>query len=265
MYTQYLLFATGILGKKIRINYFLFKNCNLICYIYYMESGIDNPIQRERKAAESVPKIATQANLEYFDLPKKIKGLTILDVGAGLSTITAQLQKQGANAIAVDYAYEDLDKLQAATRYAPGTFRETPTKGKIKAVAAFAGQLPFPDNSINICLSSFFIDQLVVKHGDTMIKIVSEVLRVLKPGGNLQINPWDPDFVREVNVRNLLSFLERNQVPYYKEYAISREELKHLPKGYQLSPMFRLKIVKPGNNESTSKNQSWISRLLRRG
>ncbi|MFH0937364.1 MAG: hypothetical protein V1808_03650 [Candidatus Daviesbacteria bacterium] len=60
---------------------------------------------REQKLA--INSFTSAASLEevsfYFNLPKEVRGLSILDIGAGCSSAVVELRKQGSTAFTVDY------------------------------------------------------------------------------------------------------------------------------------------------------------------
>lgn len=238
-----------------------------------------------------------------INFPSELKGLTIVDIGAGASPAVLELQRRGAIAIAVDYRYKNPKEVKTSvdrqltganpiargnkalqekihkevseeipfganphlwslavkmaktaekgqeqqfikmSRKARDEFLFNLKKGKIEAVAAFAGALPFKDNSLDFCYSLQCLSTFLLKDGEVFMGAIKEVLRVLKPGeglkpgGQLQIQPWISGRVEwsETERQNALflqKYLKENNIPYFVEAT---------------SPMAspRLRIIKP--------------------
>lgn len=241
----------------------------------------------EKEIAERMLKTAQTGELDGLDFPKEVKGLTIVNIGAGLSTGVLELQKRGANAIAVDYAYTDLDELEKTIGLsaiikglailpeltekgefkagpikltgkafademrdafiAQKEFREAQEGGTIKAVAALAGRLPFPDNSVDVCFSVNCITELAGRNRGVFIGAVVEALRVLKPGGNLQLLIWNSELdspVEKQDKKALLTYLKENKIPFRVERTDPSGEIdKDIP------PILRLKVIKPADKK----------------
>lgn len=137
-------------------------------------------------ADPSVTKIYGERNAktssQYF-LPYVTEAATILDVGCGPGTITADLAKLAAqgNTIGVDFS-EDVVKL-AATSFSDIT--------NLKFQVADANDLKdFADNSFDIV----HCHQLLV-HSPDPVKILKEFYRVCKPGGFIACRESSPAVV----------------------------------------------------------------------
>ena len=63
------------------------------------------------------------------------------------------------------------------------------SNGGTSYVAAFAERLPFKDNIADFCYSIECLSAFTINNKSAFIKSVSEAIRVLKPGGELQIYP----------------------------------------------------------------------------
>lgn len=117
------------------------------------------------------------------------------------------LRKRGAQAFSVDYKYSDLKDLRkSVNRYLASSgdkvyvkkSRETQNRffGHIQNrrntsyAAALAGALPFPDNSFDLCFSLQCMSKFLVEDPNVFMGAVKEALRVLKPGGQLKMQPW---------------------------------------------------------------------------
>ncbi len=178
---------------------------------------INRTIDPEKNIAEiSFSSPASFETVKYcIDFPKELHGKYILDIGGGASSATFELRKRGAIAYAVDYRYKDLkdlkrsvdkyllgdsitrsmsadDKFYAnAQRRSRNTFFETVDKtGYNYYIAALAGNLPFKDSMFDLCFSVQAVTRFLIQDYDVFIDSVKEGLRVLKPGGELQLQPW---------------------------------------------------------------------------
>ena len=111
---------------------------------------------------------------------------TVLDLGCGTGTlaVSAALSAPGATVIGVD---ADADILQRARSKARASGAD------IDFVQAFSTDLPYPDAHFDVVVSTLFFHHLsdADKH-----RTVTEVLRVLRPGGRLVVadlgRPQDP-------------------------------------------------------------------------
>jgi 2-polyprenyl-3-methyl-5-hydroxy-6-metoxy-1,4-benzoquinol methylase len=102
---------------------------------------------------------------------KKAGKKTVLDLGCGLGRHSILFAKEGFDVTAVDlseYAVEHLDSWRTREGL------------DIKTVCCDMKKLPFQDSAFD-CLWAYH----VISHADTagIIEIISEIQRVLKPGG----------------------------------------------------------------------------------
>jgi demethylmenaquinone methyltransferase/2-methoxy-6-polyprenyl-1,4-benzoquinol methylase len=98
-----------------------------------------------------------------------LEGELILDIAAGTGTSSSALQKRGARVIAVDFS--------------PGMVAEGRRKHKnIEFIEADAQNLPFGDNEFDAVTISFGLRNI-----NDPKAALSEMYRVLKPGGRLVI------------------------------------------------------------------------------
>ena len=161
--------------------------------------------------------------------PKEVSGLRILDIGSGGSNAFALLRERGAIVVSLDPRYKNISSIKAhldeyledKLDYAPELKQEGLNEGEIwlkkyelevnkrRAVGAFdefiggvksgeghnvAGvseSLPFPNGSFDFVFSHDCISRIHVMNVEMFIQAVQEGLRVLKPGGEFQIGPWD--------------------------------------------------------------------------
>lgn len=142
--------------------------------------------------------------------PENLRGLKVLEIGAGQSNVVASLRKRGAEAVAIDPAYlfpvehdsrteaylnEEIltrDKewyrlLQEARK----GFKEDKVKTPGSYVPAEAESLPFKPYTFDFVLSNFCICPVLSLNFNQLEKSMSEALRVLKPGGLLTVFPFD--------------------------------------------------------------------------
>lgn len=96
-----------------------------------------------------------------------LKGLDVLEIGAGAAQCSRWLAAQGARPVALDLSHR---QLQHALRIDGGTFA---------LVEADAGALPFADGSFDLACSAYGAVPFVADP----VKVFREVRRVLRPGG----------------------------------------------------------------------------------
>lgn len=144
--------------------------------------------------------------------PKDVRGMKILDVGAASSIVGQELQERGATVFSLDYCYKDteefkqrsnavLDALKPANSKLPKRdadrvynnernmqrvfFKTYSLRGNF--VAGDARALPFADNLFDFVLASKSIDYLTIVGNKEYKKALSELLRVVNPGGQAQM------------------------------------------------------------------------------
>lgn len=198
--------------------------------------------QTEEALAQRFPCGATPADtaIQYLGLPQERIGLIIVDVAAGLSSLTPTLLAEGANVYAVDSVYgatrEELEGLIDETRTKtlastpPGYFqemdrlvREASGQFEVSYVACpdryikgYATRLPFPDNFADYAISMNGISGFI-REPDVLIEAIKEALRIVKPGGKVVLAPWFSgddwmDEVVEIHSRVLREILLDPQV-----------------------------------------------------
>ena len=179
--------------------------------------------------------IAWRSLARFYALPGQLAGLSVLDVCAGMSDSVYRLRQAGAEAYGVDTCYADLEAMFARHRKgfevtARNVFGVEPdsargselyrsfTEGFVAGltgstyVAASATALPFADASFDLVLSFNGIFGTLDFAPSLLRQALSEAVRVLRPGGSMQLLPFQQGPV--------LNDLERaNQLAAVRELA----------------------------------------------
>ena len=116
-------------------------------------------------------------------------GDLVLDAGAGFGRHAFELARLGANVVALDYAADEV----ITTR---GTFGamveagEIPVERYVAALQGDATRLPFDDASFDRVITSE-----VLEHIQDDVTAISELVRVLRPGGTFActVPTWFPE------------------------------------------------------------------------
>ena len=112
-----------------------------------------------------------------FSLGPLAPGERVLDLGCGAGTdslVAAQMVAPDGHVTGIDMTPEMLAKARASAREMGAANAEF--------VEAEAEDLPFPDGSFDVVISNGVIDLIPDKDA-----VFSEILRVLEPGGRIQI------------------------------------------------------------------------------
>ncbi len=113
-------------------------------------------------------------------LEDRVAGKDVLDVACGGGRITVPLLRRGFNVVGTDFVPEFEDKI----RQHEGEFH-----GDFSFVTSDMLALPFPDASFDAVTC---INALVYLHDASEVrKCLSEMTRVLRPGGHLFITTWN--------------------------------------------------------------------------
>ncbi len=162
-------------------------------------------------------------------LREQIKGIRIIDIGAGASDFTEEVLQRGADAYAIDPRYTSLDNLESdimnfslnkdqnpnlsrltddALRQLVEQSSETLEKFKVgfsenptRYLPKSATELPFSDSFADLIVSNNCLTQLARNQYHLYIKAVRECIRVLKTNGKLRTDgnlPIEPDFIAKV-------------------------------------------------------------------
>ncbi len=108
-------------------------------------------------------------NKETKSLPKLLKNKTVLELGLGNGkTLISILKQKPSKFFAIDFSSKAIKKSKDIF------------KDKLEILKADARKLPFPDESFDIVVAYYVLNNSVKKD---RIKIVREILRVLKKDG----------------------------------------------------------------------------------
>lgn len=106
-------------------------------------------------------------------------GQRVLDVGCGTGVVAITAARLGAKVVGLDLTPALLERARENSKVAGVD---------IEWHEGDAEQLPFPDASFDVVLSQF--GHIFAPRPDVAI---SEMLRVLKPGGTIAFNTWPPE------------------------------------------------------------------------
>ncbi|MFA5147178.1 MAG: methyltransferase domain-containing protein [Candidatus Omnitrophota bacterium] len=167
-----LLGTTEVSGPKGRIQRFWGDTCRE----WY--SGLDEVLTAdilEKHLAELTKMFVYRKHCAVTEMaPEGLAGADILEIGSGPGAHSALFKKRGANVTAIDITEERV--------LSTGKKLALVKEGTGFSVLADAENLPFRDDSFDIVYSNG-----VLHHSEDTAGCVSEVYRVLKPGGKAVI------------------------------------------------------------------------------
>ena len=116
-------------------------------------------------------------------------GDLVLDVGAGFGRHCFEVARRGGRVVALDYAADEV----VGTRATLGGMvdaGEIPLHSYVGVLRGDGTKLPFPDNTFDIVITSE-----VLEHIQNDVGAISEMVRVLKPGGRFAgtVPSWLPE------------------------------------------------------------------------
>lgn len=116
-------------------------------------------------------------------------GSTVIDVGCGAGRHSFEAYRRGANVIAFDQDAEELANVDTMLQ-AMGEAGEAPESAKAQVVVGDALALPYPDGSFDTVIASEILEHIPDDDG-----VISELIRVLRPGGTLAVTVprWLPE------------------------------------------------------------------------
>lgn len=136
-------------------------------------------------------------------------GMRALDVGAGTGFVTEGLLKLGAHVIAVDQSEAMLSEMR----------RKFSESGSIDLRQARADdRLPLPDQSVELCFANMYLH-----HVESPPSAISEMTRVLEPGGRLVITDLDlhdHEFLRTEHNDRWLGFAREDVISWMNQAGL---------------------------------------------
>lgn len=140
-------------------------------HAYLDELGLEDYEERiKRRLVRDVGKQISTIITRNF----RIRGKTILEVGAGWGEIAVELAIKGAVVIGIE---PDEEKIEISRLLAKIKEQD------VKFVKGVGEELPYPDNHFE-----FVVCSTVLEHVDKPKKVLSEMIRVLKEDGVLYLN-----------------------------------------------------------------------------
>lgn len=131
------------------------------------------------------------------DVLAELQGRVIADVGCGLTPFVPDSMFQACHAAGIEFFAVDpklgegfrlgrFDRLKTLVNR--GATPDPLAPGAERRIAALAGSLPFDAGSLDLILSSWFLF-VWLDHGRTLDDVFRELIRVLRPGGELRVYP----------------------------------------------------------------------------
>ena len=150
-------------------------------------------------------------------LPCLGKGLTVVDVGAGVGWLSNRLDELGHTPHAVDLSADDEDGLGAARHYAPKWVR----------YQAEMDALPFADSQADLVVFN-----ASVHYSTDYVSTIGEALRILKPEGTIVIMD-SPIYSSDDSGRQMVA--ERH-ADFERRFGTRSDNVASI--GYLTGPMF---------------------------
>lgn len=144
----------------------------------YYEPQVERYVRRTR---------FTRVRLEnVFGLLGGVDGKDVLDLGCGMGTFTIETALRGGRAVGIDPA-------PASLRTANDLAERLGADGA-RFVAGDAGNLPIPDESVDAVICADLTEHL---DDATLVAMLGEIARVLRPGGTLALYTPSPTHLFE--------------------------------------------------------------------
>ncbi len=150
-----------------------------------------------------------------------LPGQAMLDFGCGNGTVVRDLQQRGIDAWGCDLAFKDGEHVEALAQ-----------EERIRLIDSNNYRLPFDDNSFD-----FIVSNQVFEHVQNMDETISELRRVLKPGGLClhlfpsKLKPIESHvlvpFASVIKSRHWLAFWYSLRIGRLKDGMAIRESARH--------------------------------------
>lgn len=154
--------------------------------------------------------------VNYIKKYRKLKGVSVLDLGCGTGGNLVSFWSQGASVIGIEI---DPDMLHLSSI-------RIKNNQNADCLLADGHSLPFESNSFDICICAH-----VIEHVDDPQKVVREIYRVLKPNGITLIEY--PNRLYPIEQHSNLLFLTYLPLIIARIYAYIVERLIIVPKDYR--------------------------------
>jgi 2-polyprenyl-3-methyl-5-hydroxy-6-metoxy-1,4-benzoquinol methylase len=173
-------------------------------------------------------RFARQRIANVFSLLPELKGRRLFDIGCGMGTFTLEAATRGAHAVGLDLAPAGI----AAAR------RVAQEEGVSDAsfTLADAARLPFRSASADIIIAADFTEHL---DDDTFYRVLSDLARVMKPGGTLVVyTPEAGHIFEQLRERGILLEQEPSHIGIRSAQELARatekpgfrvERIRYLP------------------------------------
>ncbi len=140
-----------------------------------------------------------------FSVARVKKGKIAADIGAGSGFITEGLIGKGLKVIAVDQSEAMLEEMRKKFSSAEG----------IEYCLGAAEKLPIPDEAVDYAFANMYIH-----HVESPQKAIKEMVRILKPGGELVITDMDEHefkFLKEEHHDRWMGFKREDVRRWFEE------------------------------------------------
>jgi ubiquinone/menaquinone biosynthesis C-methylase UbiE len=145
-----------------------------------------------------------------------IAGKRVLDIGCGQGEYLLTMAKMGASVAGQDLSEESVTKGR-------NLLKEEGLVGEVKL--GDATQLDFPDNYFDKAFSSDFFEHITLEQKR---KVISEVYRVLKPGGQLVIKTPNLTYLQVViNLKRMFNILRLKSPFIYIAHTKNNPDCEH--------------------------------------
>lgn len=173
------------------------------------------------------------------------KGISVLDYGCGSGKVSRRLRDDGFDYVTgVDISSTMIEKAISA-----GTNR-------LRFEQIHGPNLPFPDNSFEAVISCFLFINIPERR--ELVRITTEVMRVLKPGGSYYILDTHPqttgvDYPTYRNGEHGISYQDGDNRPVYLTIPGRQQPLEIVDKQWGLST-YRNTFAAAGLSLTTERN-----------